>query len=196
MRKKVVIFTSIGILFFGLLAVVYIGNYNSEAKLVSISAKIDSVENLDELDDQSELIFKGVKIKGDTSITNIGTDDNPYEDFQTNSRIEIQEIYKDKGSELSVGDIITLEEPAAYKRNYLSGKLTYQTYEDYDLMKNDEEYILFVRKSLSNPENYLLISHNLGKYSLNPDEIKLFDDTTGDFYQQLQKEVFAKYLNK
>jgi hypothetical protein len=192
-RQTMIIFKKV-LRVFGVLlicfGIFYVYNFNREPLIIETSAKINGVKNLSELEGRAELIIKGTKVEGKPEFNLLGsTEEGTDEDFHTNTLIKIEELFFDKKDTFQKGDTITIEEPAAAKRNLLTGRDQYFTYEEYELMEDGKQYILFLRESLSSPGRYVLISHNLGVYALDSKNYQAKNKP----HQTLQVDVFNKY---
>lgn len=164
-----------------------------------VEAKYLSVETLDDLELESELIVKAVKVDEENKvIVTKSTSDSSlkYEDPITLSTFRIEEIVYDETNTFHELDKFVVEEFAGYTRNSLTGRSTLITPKEYTLTRRGNSYVLFVRKSKSSPDNYIIFANHFGKFAYDSSEKtdvkRKFDEKDLSIYQKIESEVFKK----
>jgi hypothetical protein len=120
---------------------------------VITEAKIIAPQSFEQLDAESEIVIKGTKI---------GVTEVEFDYYQTISEVRIDKLYKDQTNQLTSDKTILVQESAA-----LQGNRVYSL-EGYQLMNSEEEYLLFLRRSLTEPEMFTIKGVYYGKVPLEP----------------------------
>lgn len=161
---------------------------NSSA-FISSEAKVIGYHDFNELDNTAELILKGTKAK----VINTFIDKNEFGetiDYHTQSAIKINQIFKSDNPDIVEGSEVTVQENGAFETTE-DGTLIYGI-EGYQLMNEDEEYLLFLDKSLTDPNVYFIKGVYYGKIPLSESKVnKILELSEGEFSQDL--EIFAEY---
>lgn len=146
MKKYTILLVVLGIVL--LLAYVF-----THVRYVSIPSKlVKGYNTLQELEKDSEVILIGKK-KNEKYIS----------DVHNLSKLEIENVLKnDKGYPLYLNESIEVLEHGSFdkKKHIIFGV------NGYELMKNDERYLLFLRKSKTDEDTYVLIGTYQGKIPL------------------------------
>lgn len=178
----------------------YIFNLNATPKIKTTGAKYSSTESLEDLESESELIVRAIKVEEENKIVVTPSTSDPnikYEDPVTLSTFKIEEIYYDQTNTFHESDKFVVEEFAGYTTNFLTGSKTLITPEEYTLTKQDNSYILFLRKSKSSPGNYIIFANHFGKFTFNSSEktsiINKFNEKDSSVYQKIENDVLEKY---
>ncbi|KAA0964838.1 hypothetical protein FQ087_00455 [Sporosarcina sp. ANT_H38] len=143
LKSKIILLLATVLLLYGGL---YILNYNAAPKVKLIDAKYLPTETLKDLELESELIVKAVKVDEDNKVivTTSSSDTNiKYEEPITLSTFKIEEIYYDETNTFQESDKIVVEEFAGYTRNSYTGRNTLIIPKEYTLTKQDHTYVLF-----------------------------------------------------
>jgi hypothetical protein len=120
---------------------------------VITEAKIIAPQSFEQLDAESEIVIKGTKI---------GVSEVEFDYYQTISEVRINKIFKDQTNQLTSDKTILVQESAA-----LQGDRIYSR-EGYQLMNNEEEYLLFLRPNLTEPNMFTIKGVYYGKVPLEP----------------------------
>lgn len=151
-----------------------------------------------DLDAKTDLIVKGKKVKEDKVIL---TKDGQglATDYRTISVFQVDKVFKNElNLNLSEGEAITVQENAA-----LDGDVVFSTM-GYQLMNNDEEYLLFLTPNLTESGVYNIKGVYYGKIptqqfqGFNKSEIDLQfkgDSTDQETLQAIFQEALIKYNN-
>lgn len=195
-NKVLLLFSATILLYSGF----YIFNLNATPKIKTIEAKYLPTDSLEDLELESELIVKAIKIEEENKVIVTPSSSDPdinYEDPLTLSTFKIEEIYYDKTNTFHESDKFVVEEFSGYTKNFLTGSKTLITPEEYTLTKQDNSYILFVRKSKSSPDNYIIFANHFGKFAFNSSEktyiTNKFDEEDSSIYKKIESDVFEKY---
>lgn len=148
---------------------IYIYNSSSDVKDVSFSGKYIGFDNLQEMEEKSDLIVLGKKTSTKENIVKLDNT-NAYIDAYSLANIEIKKVIKNEtGKLLYKSDNITVMEYAASDIDSL-GKKRFFHLEDYTLMKDNKHYALFLRESKTDPNVYLIRGAVFGKVPLDTEE--------------------------
>ena len=158
----------------------------------NIEAKIVSYESVEEMDNDSSFIGKVKRLEGDEESVINKVNGAPTLNF-TFTKVEIEEIYKDKSKSLKVGDVITIMENEVYDedtntRYHLAG---------YNMMVPDYEYLLFAKNSTYNDVDYYYSSGVIfGTVSLSDDgRNNNFDESMDEeWFKDFWKQCIDKYV--
>ena len=131
-------------------------------------------------------------------VTESSSDSNiKYEDPLTLSTFKIENVYFDETNSVKASDELVVEEFAGYTRNLLTGKKTLTIPSEYTLATKDHSYLLFLRKSKSSPDNYIIFANHFGKFTLDSTEnsqiLSKFNQEDSSIYQKIEHEAFQKY---
>lgn len=194
--KKQNKFLSIGVLAF-VLVVVAAGfiNNNKAVKgdnfpaFISSEAKVIGYRDFNELDNTAELILKGTKAK----VINTFIDKNEFDetiDYHTQSAIKINQIFKSDNQDIVEGSEVTVQENGAIETTE-DGTFIYGI-EGYQLMNENEEYLLFLDKSLTDPNVYFVKGVYYGKIPLSEPKVnKILEQSEEESSQDL--EIYGEY---
>lgn len=173
-----------------LIVVCVVGNNDDTVKHEVISAKEVYYESLEELEEHSVLVVRGVRQNGEKPVVNMvnGTPTTVY----SLSEFEITEIYEDKTGIYKVGDVITIYENAAYVESlniieHVAG---------YDMMVSGCEYLLFLNVAIEGSKP-IYIAGNYGTVSLEEDgRYSMIAELGGDVkeYKKIWDEAKEKYI--
>lgn len=160
-----------------------------------VDAKTDGFDTVDELESAADLVVKAVRLPKEENV--IKKSEGYVVSAYTFSEVKIEEIYKDSGSSLSKGDIITILE------NQAEDEETGTVYHiaGYTMMVKGCEYLLFLRESsLSGKKYYVTLGVNFGTVSLDDDgRDKVYAETGEEVknyyeaYEAIWNEARAKY---
>lgn len=159
-------------------------NFREGDTKVSVAhAKVESFRSLQELEDHSDLIVRGVKLDGKENVTTspIGT----IMDVETISRFQVSTVYK---GVVAQGDVLTVAEPVATHRGVIVSIAGYKA------MKQGKEYILFLFKA-PDTNNLGIVAVTQGKYSTDR-TVELYAKQEEDNHKRIAKytkEVNDKY---
>lgn len=165
---------------------------------IVLSAKTDSYNSLEELENASPIIVLGKKInERDSSFI--------YDEYNypimmyTLSNFQISQIYKDDTNSLSTGENIPIIENEA-----IDNDGTVYHIANYTKMENNNEYILFLHYSDSD-NWYVPTGVNFGKVPLDAAEALIYQDNTNrtrlsqdefELIRNISTQVREKYLEK
>lgn len=137
----------------------------SKADHCGIDAKTNSFDNLQEMEDYSDVIVKGIRTgKEEPIITKVK---GVFASGYTFSEFQISEIQKDNTQNLEIGSIITILENEVYDEEE---NVVYHI-DGYNMMEEGKEYLLFLKKNTINgPEYYVSAGVNYGTVSLEEDD--------------------------
>ncbi|AST07779.1 hypothetical protein AF2641_13270 [Anoxybacillus flavithermus] len=175
------------LLFFTILFLVSCNNTTSErnnahTKYVHSESKIiDQYDDLEEMENDSEVILIGMKKSGES---HFDQDGDMVTGFYTISNVEIKKVFKnEKGYKLGKGNVIKVMENGAFDKetNTMYGSAGYQ------LMKNDKSYLLFLRKSTTHDE-YTIKGVYYGKVPLDSNQIE-YDGHLNSSKQANHKQI-------
>ena len=178
----------------------YIFNSNTPPTIKTVEAKYLPTESLKDLELEAELIVKAMKVSEENKIlvTESSSDSNiTYEDPLTLSAFKIEKVYVDETNSVKASDELVVEEFAGYTKNLLTGKKTLVIPGEYTLATRDHSYLLFLRKSKSSPDNYIIFANHFGKFTLDSTEnsqiLSKFNQEESLIYQEIEHEAFQKY---
>lgn len=158
----------------------------AEQKVVTRHAKHKQYKDLDELEKKSDYVVKA-KFTGERTIHN-WTDSDSGEVVETASKTEV-EIKKDFKGDLEKGEKVFVYEPGYFDDDI------YVNVEGYELMEENEEYTLFLRK-IDNDDTLMLVGMYQGKYKLDKDKNIDYKGENRENFEKLKKEVKEKYKDK
>lgn len=160
-----------------------------------IDAKTDSFDNLQEIEDYSDVIVKGIRTGKEESI--ITKENEVFVSGYTFSEFQISEIQKDNTQTLEIGSIITILENEVYDEEenvvyHIAG---------YNMMEEGKEYLLFLKKNTLNGSDYYVSAGvNYGTVSLEEDKRMVSrtaenGNSISDFseYEKIWQEAKNKY---
>ena len=196
-NNKILLFTSVVLLLY---EAFYIINSNSPPTIKTVEAKYLPTESLEDLELESELIVKVMKVSEESKIlvTKSSSDSNSkYDDPLTLSTFRIEKIYFDETNIVKASDELVVEEFAGYTKNLFTGNKTLISPAEYTLAAKDHSYLLFLRKSKSSPDNYIIFANHFGKFTPDPTEnsqiLSKFNQEEASIYQEIAHEAFQKY---
>lgn len=109
------------------------------------------------MDSQTDIVVKGIKIGVEEVIMKKDVDGLAI-DYRTLSNFELSDVFKNNTDQkLSSGETIIVQENAAVDSSRVYSTLGYQ------LMNENEEYLLFLRESLTDPGVYIIRGVVYGK---------------------------------
>ena len=123
---------------------------------IFIEAKMDAYRNLNDVEKETEVIVLGKKIKQNPST--IQKNNGYVNGVYTISNFKIEKVFK---GNFKPGDVIDVYESAGIDEE--TGKIYHIA--GYELMEKDEEYLLFLRHSETDPW-YMISGLKFGKISL------------------------------
>lgn len=193
--KKENKFLSIGVLAF-VLALGVAGFINNKVdkgdnspKFISSEAKVMGYTDFNELDTTAELILKGTK----TKVINTFIDKNEFDetiDYHTQSAIKVNQIFKSDNPDIVEGSEVTVQENGAIETT--EDETLIYGIEGYQLMNENEEYLLFLDKSLTDPNVYFVKGVYYGKIPLSEPKVnKILEMPEDESSQAL--EVHGEY---
>lgn len=145
-------------------------------------AKTDSYENLDQLVEDSPLIVRGIKVSEEEPSI-IRDEEGDLINTFTISNFKITKIYKNTtNKKLKQGNTIKVSEFSALDKE---NNILYQINE-YELMKINEQYILFLRPS-RDADHYFTKGITFGKVSVKN------EDNVNSLINNIHKEARAKF---
>ncbi len=157
-------------------------------------AKMDSYRNLNDVEKETEVIVLGKKIKQNPST--IQKNNGYVNGVYTISNFKIEKVIK---GNFKAGDVIDVFESAGIDEE--TGKIYYIA--GYELMEKDEEYLLFLRHSETDPW-YMISGLKFGKISLLGKksefriELEKIDHYPEEFEleDKIREEAIKKYIEK
>lgn len=123
-----------------------------DLKYVTSQGKIKGYSDFNALNNDTDIIVKGTK--NGVKQTILERKDEVLTDYRTISNVEIKKVFK---GPFKNGDTIIVQENAAAE-----GNTVYST-EGYQLMNENEEYLLFLRESATEPNVYIIKGVVFGK---------------------------------
>lgn len=136
---------------------------NGTVKYVNSPAKIIGYNNFNEMDNSAKLILKGAKKQVIKTILNKDSNGDIIS-YGTQSAIEVNKIYKSNNVKIKDGSTIIVQENGAVDRTETSTNI--YGIEGYQLMNENEEYLLFLDESLTDPNVYFVEGVYYGKVPL------------------------------
>lgn len=117
-----------------------------------------SYETFADMDSQTDIVVKGTKVGVEEVVLKKEDADGLVIDNRTLSNFVLSDVFKnDTDQKLSSGETIIVQENAAADSSRVYSTLGYQ------LMNEKEEYLLFLRESLSDPGVYIIRGVVYGK---------------------------------
>ncbi|GEM_PF-4422294 len=178
----------------------YLFNSISPPDIQTIQDKYLPTESLADLESEAELIVKATKVAEENKVFVATSSSDPtikYEDPITFSSFKIEDVYFDKTNTFKKEEQLIVEEFAGYVQNRWTGSKTLVIPEEYTLAKQGNSYILFLRKSKSSPQNYILFANHFGKYAIDSGErnriINKLKGNESSAYQEIENEIDKKY---
>lgn len=157
MKKNILVFLVITLLS-GLCACGKEEHYGIEAKTISF-------EELQEMEDYSDVIVKGIRTGQEEPV--IIKENEIFISGYTFSKFQISEIYKDNTDTLSTNSVITILENEIYDEEE---NIVYHI-AGYNMMEEGKEYLLFLNKdTLNGSDYYVTAGVNYGTVSLEEDD--------------------------
>lgn len=163
----------------------------NRVKYINSSAKVIDFFDFNDLETSAELIVSGTKVSVEKQyIERDGMGD--VIGYGTKSAIKINKVIKSRNKEITIGKYITVLESGATEQTN-KGTLVYGM-EGYQLMNEKEEYLLFLDKSLTDPNLYFIKGVYYGKIPLKqPSKGKLQSNGDASPYDfQYKGEVTEK----
>lgn len=156
-KRKIIIIT--------VLFIVLVGCSKKEENPIhyGVEAKTISFDNLEEMEEQCDIIIKGIRKEKEEIILN--KQNSNVVSCYTLSELEITNIINDDSNILKNGDLITILENEAYDEEE---NIVYHI-AGYEMMKTGEEYLLFLNKNIM-PDGqiyYVSVGVNFGTIPLN-----------------------------
>jgi hypothetical protein len=182
--KKTTLVLIVGVCFIVVAFILYIVLNQDQSKANShdyiiMEAKIIAPQSFEQLDAESEIVIKGTKI---------GVSEVEFDYYQTISEVRINKINKDQTNKLTNGKTILVQESAALKGNRV------HSLEGYQLMNSDEDYLLFLRPNLTEPNMFTIKGVYYGKVPLEPLEDLQFQGSEGEIKEL--KNIYRAALGK
>lgn len=193
-----------------LLVISFLALSNNKAKKVedsvqyiNLSAKVISYKDFNELDTSAELIIKGTKDHVVETIHNKNPEGEVLS-YGTQSAIKVNKVFKSDNKHIEDGSEIIVQENGAVNKTE-EGTFVYGI-EGYQLMNENEEYLLFLDKSLTDSNIYFVKGVYYGKVPLkntnkkqiinvdnvNSEELQ-YQGETSKKLEQIFKEAQNKY---
>ncbi len=186
-RWIIILFLS-GVLVFGLILFYSVQSSGVSKEYVISNGQIKGYSSFDQLDADSEIILRGKKISiKDTVLEK--NEENQVIDFRTISNIKISKIYKDKTKKMFQGESILIQENAVEEGEYV------YSLEGYQLMDISEEYLLFLRPSLTEQGVYIIKGVYHGKIPVESSEGAQFKGSTDSIHrlEEIARAAKRKY---
>ena len=166
---------------------------------IGADGKVQSYDNLEALQDEAEVIVRVTRLNKEEPVVK-KNEKGAILSAYTFSQVKVIEVYKDEGKEISSGEEITILENEAYDEE---SNMIYHV-NGYNMMEENCEYLLFLRKSETDgKEYYVSLGVNYGTVSLSEDGREtVMKDSDGeklaDFsaYEEIWKDAKAKYAKK
>jgi hypothetical protein len=124
-------------------------------------AKSIGYQSFDEMNADSDIVIQGIKTGVVKNILQ-KNEDGQVTDQRTLSSLSVDKLFRDGSGKIKKGSNIIVQENAAVEGN------TIYSIEGYQLMNTNEEYLLFLRASLTEPDVYIIKGVYYGKVPLNP----------------------------
>ncbi|RCX23648.1 hypothetical protein DFP94_1011250 [Fontibacillus phaseoli] len=175
---------------------------HDRVKYINSSAKIISYSDFNNLDTTAELIIKGTK---DRVIETILDKDSMGDviSYGTKSAIKVNKVFKTNNENITEDSEIVIQENGATEKT--EDGIAIYGIEGYQLMNENEEYLLFLDKSLTDPNIYFVKGVYYGKVPLEePNKSKIQNNNEANSFDlQYQgeptdklKQIFKDALNK
>lgn len=185
-KNKVLLYISVVSLLY---VAFYIFNSMTSPAIKKVEAKYLPTDSLADLELEAELIVKAMKVSGENKVLD--------EDALTLSTFTIEKVYFDETNSVRAPDELVVEEFAGYTKNLLTGKKTLIIPSEYSLTSKDQSHLLFLRKSKSSPDNYIIFANHFGKFTFDSTEnsqiLSKFNTVDSSIYQEIEREAFQKY---
>ena len=165
---------------------------NQYGNHVIAEAKLDYYGNLNDVEKETEVIVLGKKIK--QNLSTIQKNNGYVNGVYTISNFKIEKVFK---GNFKSGDVIDVYESAGIDEE--TGKIYHIA--GYELMEKDEEYLLFLRHSETDPW-YMISGLKFGKISLSGKKSEFrIELEKADHYPEsfeleckIREEAIKKYL--
>ena len=169
---------------------------NQYGNHIFIEAKLDAYRNLNDVEKETEVIVLGKKIKQNPSTIKKDKVYRGVYGAYTISNFKIEKVFK---GNFKAGDIIVVFESAGIDEK--TGKIYH--IEGYELMEKDEEYLLFLRHSETDPW-YMISGLKFGKISLSgkKGDLRLEMEKANEYLEEfenedrIREEAIKKYIEK
>ena len=169
---------------------------NEYGNHVIADAKLDYYRNLNDVEKETEVIVLGKKIKQNPSTIKKDKVYRGVYGAYTISNFEIEKVFK---GNFKPGDVIDVYESAGIDEE--TGKIYHIA--GYELMEKDEEYLLFLRHSETDPW-YMISGLKFGKISLSGKKSEFrIELEKADHYPEsfelegkIREEAIKKYIEK
>ena len=167
---------------------------NEYGNHVIADAKLDYYRNLNDVEKETEVIVLGKKIKQNPST--IQKNNGYVNGVYTISNFKIEKVFK---GNFKPGDVIDVFESAGIDEE--TGKIYHIA--GYELMEKDEEYLLFLRHSETDPW-YMISGLKFGKISLSgkKGDLRLEMEKANEYLEEfenedrIREEAIKKYIEK
>ena len=167
---------------------------NQYGNHIIVEAKIDSYRNLNDVEKETEVIVLGKKIKQNPST--IQKNNGYVNGVYTISNFKIEKVFK---GNFKPGDVVDVFESAGIDEE--TGKIYHIA--GYELMEKDEEYLLFLRHSETDPW-YMISGLKFGKISLSgkKGDLRLEMEKANEYLEEfenedrIREEAIKKYIEK
>ena len=167
---------------------------NQYGNHVIADAKLDYYGNLNDVEKETEVIVLGKKIKQNPST--IQKNNGYVNGVYTISNFKIEKVFK---GNFKPGDVIDVYESAGIDEE--TGKIYHIA--GYELMEKDEEYLLFLRHSETDPW-YMISGLKFGKISLSgkKGDLRLEMEKANEYLEEfenedrIREEAIKKYIEK
>ena len=167
---------------------------NQYGNHIIVEAKIDSYRNLNDVEKETEVIVLGKKIKQNPST--IQKNNGYVNGVYTISNFKIEKVFK---GNFKPGDVVDVFESAGIDEE--TGKIYHIA--GYELMEKDEEYLLFLRYSETDPW-YMISGLKFGKISLSgkKGDLRLEMEKANEYLEEfenedrIREEAIKKYIEK
>jgi len=167
---------------------------NQYGNHIIVEAKMDSYRNLNDVEKESEIIVLGKKTKQNPST--IQKNNGYVNGVYTISNFKIEKVIK---GNFKAGDVIDVFESAGIDEE--TGKIYHIA--GYELMEKDEEYLLFLRHSETDPW-YMISGLKFGKISLldKKSEFRIELEKINHYPEEfelegkIREEAIKKYIEK
>lgn len=188
-KKSHIILMLLLLITIAIISIISINNKLSEDQQVDLpehyilDAKTPAFETLDEMEDYSDLIVKGIRQSNEETFitTNNGNIISGY----TFSTFVITDIYKDTSNKLKSDDIITILENEIYDKT--ANKVYHVA--GYKMMVENNDYLLFLKANIMNGLDYYVSAGvNYGTISLLEDNrnVPILDKFNENIYQEYE----------
>ena len=167
---------------------------NQYGNHIIADAKLDYYGNLNDVEKETEVIVLGKKIKQNPST--IQKNNGYVNGVYTISNFKIEKVFK---GNFKPRDVVDVFESAGIDEK--TGKIYH--IEGYELMEKDEEYLLFLRHSETDPW-YMISGLKFGKISLSgkKGDLRLEMEKANEYLEEfenedrIREEAIKKYIEK